>query len=112
METLTSDARPASPEFQANEKAQLAAVADLRERLATAALGGSVASRERHIGRGKLLPRDRIDHLLDRGSPFLEVAPLAANGMYDDEVPGAGVIDGLGVVQGLQVMSVCNEAAV
>ena len=112
MDTLTSDARPASAEFQANEAAQRAAVAELRDRLATAALGGSAASRERHVSRGKLLPRDRIDHLIDRGSPFLEVAPLAANGMYDDEVPGAGVIAGIGVIHGRQVMIVCNDATV
>ncbi|MCU1424444.1 MAG: Methylcrotonoyl-CoA carboxylase, partial [Microbacteriaceae bacterium] len=112
METLTSEARPTSVEFQANEKAQRTAVADLRARLAKAALGGSAASRERHVSRGKLLPRDRIDHLVDRGSPFLEVAPLAANGMYDDEVPGAGVIAGIGVIHGRQVMIVCNDATV
>ena len=112
METLTSGARPISAEFRANEAAQLAAVAELRARLATAALGGSAQSRERHIARGKLLPRDRIDHLVDRGSPFLEVAPLAANGMYDDEAPGAGVIVGIGVIHGRQIMIVCNDATV
>src|ERR1700712_2018903 len=112
METLVSDVRPVSPEFRANEAAQRAAGADLRERLAAAALGGSAQSRERHVARGKLLPRDRIDHLVDRGSPFLEVAPLAANGMYDDEVPGAGVIAGIGVIHGRQVMIICNDATV
>ena len=112
MHRLTSEARQASPEFRANEAAQLAAVAELRARLAAAAQGGSPASRERHASRGKLLPRDRIDHLVDRGSPFLEIAPLAANGMYDDEVPGAGVITGIGVVHGRQVMIVCNDATV
>ncbi|MBC7763179.1 MAG: methylcrotonoyl-CoA carboxylase, partial [Candidatus Saccharibacteria bacterium] len=86
MHRLTSEARLASPEFHANEAAQLAAVRGLRARLAATAQGGSPASRERAISRGPLLPRDRIDHLIDRGSPFLEVAPLAANGMYDDEV--------------------------
>jgi 3-methylcrotonyl-CoA carboxylase beta subunit len=112
METLTTDVRPGSPEFRANDLAQQSAVADLRDRLAKAALGGSSQSRERHLARGKLLPRDRIDHLVDRGSPFLEVAPLAANGMYDDEVPGAGVIAGVGVIHGRQVMIVCNDATV
>ncbi|MCU1480483.1 MAG: methylcrotonoyl-CoA carboxylase [Subtercola sp.] len=112
METLTSHARPASAEFRANEAAQHAAVTELRERLAQTALGGPLASRERHVARGKLLPRDRIDHLVDRGSPFLEVAPLAAYGMYDDEIPGAGVIAGIGVIHGRQVMIVCNDATV
>jgi 3-methylcrotonyl-CoA carboxylase beta subunit len=112
METLVSDVRPASPEYRANQTAQLAAVKDLRERLAVAALGGSAQSRERHVKRGKLLPRDRIDHLVDRGSAFLEIAPLAANGLYDDEVPGAGVIAGVGIIHGRSVMIICNDATV
>ena len=112
METLPTQVRPASPEFRANAAAQRAAVADLRERLARAAQGGSVQARERHTSRGKLLPRERIDRLVDRGSSFLEVAPLAANGMYDDEVPGAGVIAGIGSIHGRQVMIICNDATV
>ncbi len=112
METLVSEVRPVSPEFRANEAAQRAAVAELRERLARAALGGSAQSRERHVARGKLLPRERVDHLVDRGSAFLEVAPLAANGMYDDEVPGAGVIAGIGIIHGRSVMIICNDATV
>jgi 3-methylcrotonyl-CoA carboxylase beta subunit len=112
METLVSEVRPVSPEFRANEAAQLAAVAELRDKLALAALGGSTQARERHVSRGKLLPRERIDRLVDRGSAFLEVAPLAANGMYDDEVPGAGVIAGVGVIHGRSVMIVCNDATV
>lgn len=74
MERLVSGVRPVSPEFRANDAAQRAAVRELRERLASAALGGSTSSRELHLSRGKLLPRDRIDHLIDRGSPFLESA--------------------------------------
>jgi len=112
METLTSQARPASPEFAANDAAQRAAVADLRERLDVAAAGGSETARARHTARGKLLPRDRIDHLIDRGSAFLEVAPLAANGMYGDEAPGAGVVAGIGIIHGRPVMIVCNDATV
>jgi len=112
METLASDARPLAQEFRDNEQAQREAVADLRERLAQVALGGPASARERHVGRGKLLPRDRIDHLIDRGSPFLEIAALAANGMYNDEAPGAGVITGIGTVHGRQVMIVCNDATV
>ncbi|HEX7824715.1 MAG TPA: carboxyl transferase domain-containing protein, partial [Mycobacterium sp.] len=90
----------------------LALVADLKDKLATAALGGSERSRERHVGRGKLLPRDRVNGLLDPGSPFLEIAPLAANGMYDDECPGAGMIAGIGRVSGRECMIVANDATV
>ncbi|MCE7480628.1 methylcrotonoyl-CoA carboxylase [Microbacterium profundi] len=86
--------------------------AELRERRATAALGGPEPSRTRHVARGKLLPRERITRLLDEGSPFLEVSPLAADGMYGGEVPGAGVIAGIGLVHGRHVMVVCNDATV
>jgi 3-methylcrotonyl-CoA carboxylase beta subunit len=97
---------------EASDAAQRALVADLRERLAVAAAGGPERARERHVARGKLLPRDRIDALLDEGSPFLEIAPLAATGMYDDESPAAGVIAGIGIVEGRHVMIVCNDATV
>ncbi|HEY1157254.1 MAG TPA: methylcrotonoyl-CoA carboxylase, partial [Arthrobacter sp.] len=80
METLVSRLDPASESFGANREAQLSLAGDLRKRLADAALGGPQKSRDRHAARGKLLPRDRIDQLLDDGSPFLEIAPLAANG--------------------------------
>src|ERR1700759_4447331 len=90
----------------------LALVDQLRAKLATAALGGPERARERHVGRGKLLPRDRVDGLLDPGSPFLELAPLAANGMYDDECPGAGMIAGIGRVSGRECMIVANDATV
>ena len=112
METLRSTADPAGAEFAANDAAQRALVADLRERLRVAALGGPPASRERHVARGKLLPRDRVDALLDEGSPFLEVAPLAAHGVYDDDAPGAGVVAGIGLVHGRHVMVLCNDATV
>jgi 3-methylcrotonyl-CoA carboxylase beta subunit len=92
--------------------AQQALAEDLRQRLARTALGGPEKSRERHVARGKLLPRDRIDYLLDEGSPFLEIAPLAANGLYNDEAPGAGVIAGVGVVHGRQVLVISNDATV
>ncbi|WP_375084607.1 carboxyl transferase domain-containing protein [Microbacterium sp. LS_15] len=85
---------------------------ELRERLAAAALGGSESSRQRHVARGKLLPRDRVARLLDEGSPFVEIAPLAADGLYDGEAPGAGVIAGIGLVHGRHVMVVCNDATV
>jgi 3-methylcrotonyl-CoA carboxylase beta subunit len=87
-------------------------VRGLREKLAAASLGGNEKSRERHVARGKLLPRDRVDELLDTGSPFLELSPLAANGMYDDECPGAGVITGIGRVAGRECVIVANDATV
>ncbi|OUM44332.1 carboxyl transferase domain-containing protein [Arthrobacter sedimenti] len=112
METLASKVDPLSAAFAANSAAQTELVGDLRRRLATAALGGPERSRERHVARGKLLPRERIDQLLDDGSPFLEIAPLAANGMYDDECPGAGVIAGIGLVHGRHVLVISNDATV
>ncbi|MFM9701340.1 carboxyl transferase domain-containing protein, partial [Streptomyces europaeiscabiei] len=79
-------------------------------RVAKAALGGDEKSRARHVARGKLLPRDRVERLLDPGSPFLEIGQLAANGMYGDEVPGAGIITGIGRVSGSQCMIFANDA--
>lgn len=112
METLASRLDPASEAFVRNAAAQSALAAELRKRLAEAARGGPERSRLRHTGRGKLLPRDRIDRLLDDGSPFLEISPLAAHGMYDDECPGAGLIAGIGLVSGRQVMILSNDATV
>ncbi|MFV9423726.1 carboxyl transferase domain-containing protein [Microbacterium sp. S1037] len=87
-------------------------VAELRERRATVALGGPETARERHTARGKMLARDRIDALLDVGSPFLEVAPLAAYGMYGGDCPAGGVVAGIGLVHGRHVMVVANDATV
>ena len=112
MEILSTTVEPASPQFEANDAAQRALVEELRQKLATAALGGPEKSRERHVARGKLLPRERVDLLLDEGSPFLEVAPLAAEDLYDGASPAAGVIAGIGVVEGRLVMVVCNDATV
>ena len=84
----------------------------LHQRLTTVAAGGGAKARERHVSRGKLLPRDRVDGLLDVGSPFIEVAPLAAFGMYDDKAPAAGVIAGVGRVAGRECMIVANDATV
>jgi 3-methylcrotonyl-CoA carboxylase beta subunit len=112
MEALKSAVPTSGAEFAANAAAQRALVAELRERLRRAAQGGSDAARQRHVERGKLLPRDRVDRLLDRGSPFLEVAPLAAEGMYDGDAPAAGVIAGIGLVHGRPVMVVANDATV
>jgi len=90
----------------------LALVAQLRSALATTALGGTEKARQRHLGRGKLLPRDRVDTLLDPGSPFLELSPLAAHGLYGDEAPGAGIITGVGRVSGRECLIVANDATV
>ncbi|GAA4286407.1 carboxyl transferase domain-containing protein [Georgenia daeguensis] len=85
---------------------------ELRERLAAVRLGGSESARRRHVERGKLLVRDRVDRLLDAGSPFLELSPLAATGMYDDEVPAAGIVTGIGRVAGRECVVVANDATV
>src|ERR687890_738188 len=87
-------------------------VHELRERLAVVRQGGSEAARRKHTDRGKLLMRDRVDRLLDPGSPFLELSPLAATGMYDDAVPSAGIVTGVGRVAGREVVVVANDATV
>ncbi len=89
-----------------------ALVEELRKRLVVVRLGGSTASRERHVARGKLLVRDRVDRLLDPGSPFLELSALAATGMYDDAVPSAGIVTGVGQVSGRTCVVVANDATV
>ncbi|MDQ2952735.1 MAG: hypothetical protein M3R54_10790, partial [Chloroflexota bacterium] len=89
-----------------------ALVADLRERLAKARLGGPERSRQRHVAAGKLLPRDRVERLLDPGTAFLELSPLAATGLYDDEAPAAGMITGVGRVSGTECVIVANDATV
>ena len=98
--------------IRANAAHNRALVERLRADVAQAARGGTEKSRERHTARGKLLPRERVERLLDPGSPFLEIGQLVANGLYDDEVPGAGVIAGIGRVSGRQCMIVCNDATV
>ena len=112
METLATALDPASAQYAANEAAQRVLAGELRKRLAETAQGGPARSRERHTSRGKLLPRERIEALLDDGSPFLEIAPLAANGMYKDECPAAGLIAGIGLVHGRHVMVLSNDATV
>jgi 3-methylcrotonyl-CoA carboxylase beta subunit len=97
--------------FARNASVQRGMVDDLRARL-VAASAGPQRAQDRHVGRGKLLPRDRIDTLLDPGSPFLELSPLAANGMYGDEAPGAGIITGVGRVSGRECVIVANDATV
>ena len=96
-----------------NREANTALAEQLRSEVAKAALGGSERSRERHVSRGKLLPRDRVRHLLDPGAPFLELSQLAAHGLYgDDDIPAAGIITGIGQVSGRRVMIVANDATV
>ncbi|MFM5930261.1 MAG: carboxyl transferase domain-containing protein, partial [Novosphingobium sp.] len=101
-----------APEAQARAAHNRALAAELREKVAQAALGGDERSRDRHVSRGKLLPRDRMERLLDPGSPFLEIGQLAANGLYNDEVPAAGIITGIGRVSGRQCMVFANDATV
>ena len=101
-----------SPEAKARAAHNRALAEELRSRVAEAALGGSEKSRERHTSRGKLLPRERVERLLDPGSPLLEIGQLAANDLYDGEVPGAGIITAIGRVSGRQCMIVCNDATV
>jgi 3-methylcrotonyl-CoA carboxylase beta subunit len=109
---LSSAADPASQAYRANTEAHAALSSILRDKLAAARLGGGEKARARHTARGKLLPRDRVDGLLDPGSPFLELAPLAADGMYDGQAPAAGVIAGIGRVSGREVVVVANDATV
>jgi 3-methylcrotonyl-CoA carboxylase beta subunit len=112
MPVLESKVDRKSAEFGANDSAMRALVAELRARQARVAQGGGEAARARHVARGKLLPRDRVDMLLDPGAPFLELSPLAAFGMYDDECPGAGIIAGIGRVSGRECLVICNDPTV
>ncbi len=100
------------PVFARNRDALAASVADLKAKVAAIELGGGAVSRERHTGRGKLLPRERVRALLDAGSPFLEFSQFAAYGMYDDTIAAAGIITGLGRVAGRECVIVCNDATV
>jgi 3-methylcrotonyl-CoA carboxylase beta subunit len=112
MSTIKSQINTRSAEFQANADAMRGLVADLQDKAGQVMLGGGQAARDKHVSRGKLLPRDRIDHLLDAGSPLLEIGQLAAYGMYDNDAPSAGVIAGIGRVQGVECMIVANDATV
>ncbi len=109
---IATAAAPATEEFRSNTAAHEALVVELRERLAVARAGGSESARRRHVARGKLLPRDRVDTLLDAGSPFLEIGALAAGGLYDDDAPAAGLIAGVGRVSGRECVVVANDATV
>lgn len=112
MPIIESKLNPRSEDFRANAAALEAVVADLRAKIEQLAQGGGQAARDKHLSRGKLLPRDRIAQLLDPGAPFLEFSQLAANGMYNDDAPGAGVITGIGRIAGRECVIVCNDATV
>jgi 3-methylcrotonyl-CoA carboxylase beta subunit len=101
-----------SEEFWKNTEQVGKLVDNLKQKLKKSALGGSEKARKKHIERGKFLARDRVRLLLDAGSPFLELSPLAAEDLYDDDVPAAGIISGIGRVSGIEVMVVANDATV
>ncbi|MCU0868517.1 MAG: methylcrotonoyl-CoA carboxylase [Burkholderiales bacterium] len=112
MPAIRSQLEPRSDAFRASAAAMGALVADLQAQVATAADGGGAAARAKHTARGKLLPRDRVATLLDPGTPFLELSQLAAHGMYDGDAPGAGIITGVGRVNGRECVVVANDATV
>ncbi len=112
MPILKSKIDTSSKEFAQNDKANRKLADELRAVLAEVALGGSERAREKHLARGKLLPRDRVRSLVDRGAPFLEIGQLAAYGLYDDEVPAAGIITGIGQVNDIDCVIVANDATV
>ncbi|MDH4384085.1 MAG: carboxyl transferase domain-containing protein [Caulobacter sp.] len=112
MPRLGSSIDPASVGFQRNAEANRRLVEQLQARVARAALGGPEAARQRHSGRGKLLPRERVERLLDPGSPFLEIGQLAAFELYDEDIPAAGILCGIGRVSGREVMIIANDATV
>ena len=112
MPRIQSQLDPRSADFKANAEHLQAAVDDLRAEMAKAAQGGGEKARARHTARGKLLPRERIRALLDPGSPFLELSPLAAHGLYDGAAPCAGLIAGIGRVEGGEVLVIANDATV
>src|SRR5512136_1623207 len=109
---LTSSIDKASGEFRANAERMRELVAVLQARRTEAALGGPQRARERHVARGKLLPRERVMNLIDPGAPFLELSPLAANGMYDDAIHGAGLITGISRIEGRECVVVCNDSTI
>jgi 3-methylcrotonyl-CoA carboxylase beta subunit len=112
MPRLVSALDPDSDTFRRNREVNLALAGSLRARIAAAALGGPPATRARHASRGKLLPRQRVERLLDIGAPFLELSPLAAGDLYDGEAPGAGLITGVGRVAGREALIIANDATV
>lgn len=112
MAVLATKLNARSADFKANADAMRAVIDDLNAKLAKIAEGGGEAARAKHVARGKLLPRERVEMLLDPGTPFLEIAPLAGLNMYDNAAPGGGVIAGIGRVAGVECVIVCNDATV
>ena len=112
MPVIESKLSPRAPDFQANADKMRALVDDLKQKVATAALGGGEGPRAKHVARGKLLPRERINLLLDPGAPFLELSQLAAHGMYNDDAPGASLISGIGRIAGVDCLIIANDATV
>ncbi|MEJ0025375.1 MAG: carboxyl transferase domain-containing protein [Rhizomicrobium sp.] len=112
MTALKSALHVGDAAFKSNAAAMAALVGELRDRQAAAALGGDERARKRHTERGKLLPRERVERLIDPGSPFLELSPLAAYGMYEGDIHGAGIITGIGRVSGRECVIVCNDATI
>ncbi|MBA4710687.1 carboxyl transferase domain-containing protein [Aquitalea aquatica] len=112
MPIIESKLSPRAPDFLANTDKMRALVDDLKQKVATAALGGGEGPRAKHVARGKLLPRERINLLLDPGAPFLELSQLAAHGMYNDDAPGASLISGIGRIAGVDCLIIANDATV
>lgn len=112
MTVLATNINSTSVEFTANRQSMEDLVTDLAVKAGEAALGGGEVARKRHTSRGKMLPRERVERLLDPGSPFLEIGQLAAYGLYDGEAPSAGVVAGIGLVQGRRCMIIANDATV
>jgi 3-methylcrotonyl-CoA carboxylase beta subunit len=112
MAILDSPVDTKSLEFRTNAAQMHELVEELKRRRAEAALGGPARARERHVARGKLLPRERVLRLIDPGSPFLELSPLAANGMYEDAIHGAGLITGIGRIEGRECVIIANDATI
>ena len=112
MNEIQSKINVRSEDFKINQAAMLNLVDDLTQKAQTIALGGGEKARQKHLDRGKLLPRERIDQLIDAGTAFLEIGQLAAYQVYPDDVPAAGVVAGIGQVHGVTCMIVANDATV
>ncbi len=109
---LTSQAIPSSETFKSNRDSHLEALGVVRNAAEMAALGGGEKPRQRHVSRGKMLPRERVANLLDPGSPFLEIGATAGHLLYGGAAPGGGIVAGIGRVHGHEVMVICNDATV
>jgi 3-methylcrotonyl-CoA carboxylase beta subunit len=112
MSTLQSHASPHTPQFQANDAEHRRLVTELHQRMQRVATGGRERARQRHLARGKLLARERVQRLCDPGAPFLELCPLAAEDLYDGDAPGAGIVTGVGLIGGRHVLVLANDATV